>query len=96
MGFYIETYCNQGKADELVKRHGAIKIATPKSFNDIPSGLALICVVENGFFDAAGYCYDESEFNAFVSPDGRRKHWLLMDKGLAIKLSGYKNYQNQE
>ncbi len=90
MGFYIETYCNQGKADELVKRHGAVKIATPKSFNDIPVDKGLICVVENGFFDAAGFCYDENEFKAFVDPDGRRKHWLLMDKELAIKLSGYK------
>jgi hypothetical protein len=89
MGFYIDTFCNQGKADELVKRHGAIKIATPKSFNDIPVDKGLICVVENGFFDAAGLCYDESEFKAFVFPDGRRKQWLLMNKGLAENLSGY-------
>jgi len=89
MGYYIQTYCNVGKADELVKRHVAIRIATPKSFRDISVDKALICVVENGFFDAAGYCYDESEFNAFVEPDGRRKHWLLMDKDFAEKLSGY-------
>jgi len=95
MGFYINTNCNQGKANELVKSHGAIKIATPRWFNDVPVDKALICVVENGFFDAAGYCYDEHEFNAFVEPDGRRKQWLLMDKNLAEDLSGYNLCKNE-
>lgn len=36
----------------------------------------LVCVVENGLFDAAGYCYSESEFNQWKIADGRYKTWL--------------------
>lgn len=36
----------------------------------------LICVVDNGMFAAAGWCYDEQEYNAFKYPDGRRKLWM--------------------
>ena len=40
------------------------------------SGMRIQCVVDNGFFGAAGYAYDESEMNQFLSPDGRPKQWL--------------------
>jgi hypothetical protein len=37
----------------------------------------LICVVSNGLFDAAGYCFSQEEFNAFNKPsDGRPRVWL--------------------
>jgi hypothetical protein len=38
----------------------------------------LVCVVDNGFFEAAGYCFNENEFEAFNSPsDPRPKIWLV-------------------
>lgn len=37
----------------------------------------LVCVVDNGFFAAAGYAYDEKEFECFNSDDGRDKTWLV-------------------
>lgn len=41
----------------------------------------LICVVDNGFFEAAGYCYDEDEFGVFNdSSDIRPKTWLVHPK----------------
>jgi hypothetical protein len=41
----------------------------------------LVCVVDNGFFEAAGYCYSESEFQAFNHPtDNRPKTWLVHPK----------------
>jgi hypothetical protein len=37
----------------------------------------MVCVVDNGHFAAAGYCYSEGEHAAFNHPtDGRRKTWL--------------------
>ena len=36
----------------------------------------MICVVDNGLFGAAGYCYDEREYNDWKQPDGRNKTWL--------------------
>jgi hypothetical protein len=37
----------------------------------------LICVVDNGEFEAAGYCYDEKQFERFSYDDGRPKTWLV-------------------
>jgi hypothetical protein len=37
----------------------------------------MVCVVDNGMFAAAGYAYDEREFEVFRRPDGRPKTWLV-------------------
>lgn len=47
----------------------------------------LICVVNNGPFAAAAYCYNKAEFDEFKRPDGRTKTWLIHPD--AIELSGY-------
>lgn len=53
----------------------------------------LVCVVENGAFDAAGYCYDAGEFQAFNQPsDPRRKTWLIVPN--AAQRSGYPAYND--
>lgn len=62
----------KGKAEMLIK-DGA-KIVKPTSFQD-----NLVCIVDNGMFEAAGYAYDENEFKAFNYPDGRNKIWLIYD-----------------
>ncbi len=50
----------------------------------------LVCVVENGLFDAAGYCFSKEEFEQFNNPnDDRPKTWLIYEH--AAKLSGYKS-----
>jgi hypothetical protein len=84
MGFYIETDGPVNKADYLVKNHGGVKIREPKEWEE-----GLVCVVENGMFDAAGYCFSEKEFETFTTPDRRFKIWVKMDDKLAQKLSGY-------
>ena len=35
-----------------------------------------ICIVHNPAFGAAGYCYNETEYQQWKYPDGRRKTWL--------------------
>jgi hypothetical protein len=55
---------------------GAQVIPQPKEF--IPN---LVCIIDNGFFGAAGYCYNEGEFKAFTDPtDPRPKKWFIWDK----------------
>ena len=36
----------------------------------------MVCVVDNGYFGAAAYCYSENEHYAFSHPDNRQKAWL--------------------
>jgi len=76
MGYYInetskgEALPASGKAMMLIK-DGA-KVVQPEFQPN------LVCVVDNGFFEAAGYCHSESEFQAFNNPtDSRPKVWLV-------------------
>jgi hypothetical protein len=86
MGYYINTTskgvplpsCN--KADYLIL-DGATEVKAKFQPN-------LICVVENAMFDAAGFAYNEEEFDEFNDPnDHRPKRWLVHP--MAAKLAGY-------
>jgi hypothetical protein len=48
-------------------------------------------VVDNGPFEAAGFCFSEKELEEFGRPgDHRPKVWVAMDWKRASELSGYK------
>jgi hypothetical protein len=90
MGYYIQTESHKQKADQLVRVHGAEIIDKPTSFEQIPDNKALVCVVQNALFDAAGLAYSADEFHAFSCADDYRvKTWLLMERDLAYKLAGF-------
>lgn len=55
MGYYVPGP-NHGKADHIVKNHGGQVVAKPAKFADIPADKALICVMNNGPFEAAEIC----------------------------------------
>lgn len=88
MGYYINSDSkgrNLGlsKVNSLLK-DGAI-LATGMEF--IPD---LVCVVDNGMFEAAAYCYSEQEYQEFANPsDRRQKTWMIYHH--AKELSGYKH-----
>ncbi len=91
MGYYIETGLPPGKAAWLVKNHDAQIIARTEAREAFKDGKGVICVVDNGPFEAAAYCFDESEIEAFAYPeDYRPKTWLTMDKEKAEELSGFR------
>lgn len=77
MGYYInelkdgKKLPNLGKASFLIENARAEK--TTPSFKK-----NLVCVVNNGPFDAAAFCYCENEFAVFNHPDGRPKTWLIV------------------
>lgn len=90
MGYYIETPESTGKAEQLVLLHEAEQLSDVMAFAEVPDGKALICVVENGAFDAAALCYSEAEHVAFNDVmDARPRSWLLMDKATAHQLASY-------
>lgn len=84
MGFYIQTPQPRGKAKQLIDLHAAVRLdIIPRNVSDCPSDKVIICVVENGPFDAAGVVFSQAELAAFQSPeDPRLKHWLLLDREL--------------
>lgn len=99
MGYYINQVGNsglpaKGKADELLKIVDCFELTLPPvKYSEIGPKEALICVVENGPFDAAALVYNEGEFNEFMVPDHgsqRPRRWILMDKKTAYSLAGYR------
>lgn len=87
MGWYIEGP-KFGKAEYIRDEHGGEIVGEPSSFDDIDETKALICVVTNYHFEAAGYCLSERDFDLFTSPDTRPKTWLTMNKEKAEELTG--------
>lgn len=59
MGFYLEVPNNHLKAEQMKELHGAVVTLRPKSLRDIPKGKILLCVVQNGSWDAIGIVYSE-------------------------------------
>lgn len=74
MGYYIQVRALHGKAQLIADGNALVPgedgwepappykaqiIPRPSSFADVPEDKALICVVDNGVFEGAGYCYDE-------------------------------------
>lgn len=113
MGYYIQVPNPTHKAAQLKSMYDAVIVPQPEGWDEVPEDKALICVIQNGQFDAAAYCYNEREFEEFRALDTvrtdpvmedhgafvsinlnstyqRPRTWLLMDKELARKLSGYK------
>jgi hypothetical protein len=90
MGFYIETpHSHTNKAGQLVRFFGAKKLdGPPEQLADIEEGQVLVCVVENGPFDAAGVAYSQREMEELADPrDKRPKHWLTLPISTALKLN---------
>lgn len=88
MGYYIETPSNHGKADWLIKEHGAVEVLFPVPFwstNDRDE--VTVCVVDNGPFEAAAIACDEKELERFKrEPDPRPKRWLILPRAKVLEL----------
>ena len=92
MGYYIQTPVHFNKAYYLVEEDEAEIINQPTHFSDISKDRALICVVTNPLFEAAGYCFCNNEFTAFLPTpeDQRPRTWLTMPLEKAQYLSGFR------
>ena len=101
MGIYIQELLDgtplpkNGKADVLLQLPGAKQIyPSPTKWED-----DIICVVENGDFDAAAYVFSQQEMDAFNysdprRPDRRRKTWIKIAG--AAKLTPYGEMAREE
>ena len=80
MGYYIQTNSNTGKASIIAKEHGGVIVSygeAKEAMKDATKGV--IVVLNNGFFEAAGFAYNQEEFDAFTS-DMRPKHYVILDR----------------
>jgi len=88
MGFYIQTEHDKGKAEQITALYDGMIVPQPDNFQKVPASMALIVVVDNGPFEAAGLCYSEEEFAAFTDPGDRRsKKFVLIDWDKACELT---------
>ena len=93
MGYYIGKVPSGlpldalGKARALAQIPGARQIGQPIVWQ--PN---LVCVIDNGNFEAAGYIYNQAELEEFARRDSgepqRRRTWLIVPG--AKDLAGYK------
>lgn len=77
MGYYIECENNLNKASQIVSRYNA----KPWHAEVLKGEDVCVCVVNNGYFDAAAICADTFEVESFNDPsDDRSKTWLRVNR----------------
>jgi len=95
MGFYLERRdgAAQCKAQGLIDDFGAELINKTEAGDLIKSNskdFAVICVIDNGNFEAAAYVFNQAEYEVFTDPDDTRlKKWLKMERSLCRKICNY-------
>jgi len=82
MGIYVETGTTHNKAAWVADHCNGLVVLDPPNFSKVPKDKAVVCVANNGSFEAAGYAFDEQEFERFNSDDPRPRLWVVADKEL--------------
>jgi hypothetical protein len=96
MGYYIQTDDSHNKAEYLITNYGATQLASAPVWESVPDSLAIICIIDNGKFEAACYIFNPRELARFkYSSDSRPKTWLTMPKLITNHLTGYKERKIQ-
>lgn len=80
MGYYLQAPTHHNKAKYLLTKFGGkVLSCIPISISDVPDQ-AVVCVVDNGLFEAAAVAYSDGELAAFNRHgDNRPKIWLVLD-----------------
>lgn len=65
---------------EILLKYGAVEIENPTNLFGMPLTFQ-VCVVDNGYFEAAAVIEDEYELECFTDPnDYRPKRWFIVKK----------------
>lgn len=93
MGYYVEVPLHKDKAQQIVDLYQGeiVDREIAKGYIGNPTK-AIIVVVNNGHFEAAGFAFNESEYKAFTLPpdrDPRPRKFVVMDRKKAKELTGY-------
>ena len=91
MGYYLQVPMPHGKALELAAKHGGELVSkeqAAEAMNDPTKGV--VVVVDNGPFEAAGFAFDQGEWEAFNLPgDKRPRKFVVLDRETAERESGF-------
>ena len=98
MGYYIETETRFNKANYIVRNYGGVpadKAIAENAVNNESGEWAAIVIVDNRMFEAAGFAFNKSEWEAFHTPDDHRpKQYVLLPWDKACELTGHHPTQN--
>jgi len=79
------------KANALISLGADLLFTIPESMAEVPPDKALICVVQNGPFDAAALVPDDATLAVYAArSDDRTKSWLVLDRKTAYEAAGIK------
>lgn len=85
---YLQTAQPLDKAGQLLRNFDAVEVAPHElSLPTTVPNVVLVCVVQNGPFDAAAVVEDERDLRDFSAEDGRPKRWLLVNRTVANDLA---------
>jgi hypothetical protein len=88
MAHYVETEVPSNKADWLLNNFPEIlEIIRQEVQFDSSGERVLVCVIDNGDFEAAGVCCNVDELKLFMERDDFRwKRWLVVPRSLVLQL----------
>lgn len=91
MGYYVEVPKHHDKAEQIRDLFGGkivdLKVAS-EAISDPTKGV--IVVIDNGPFEAAGFAYNQQEFEEFTSrSDLRPKKYVILSRQKAEELTRY-------
>ena len=89
MGRYIQTDENRNKARAIRDTHGGIECSRQEAFEALcEEAFDVICVIDNGLFEAAAGIFSKDEWDAFHDPKERRyREYVLLPLGTAKPLT---------
>lgn len=87
MGYNLEPPVARGKAKWLLENVEGAEEQLIARFPD-DKNVVLVCVMENGSFDAAALCYSKRELNQLLPhfDDMRPRRWITMPRTAALEL----------
>lgn len=85
MGYYIECPQNTQKAEQILQKYKEVHEVKEPYF-DYSCETFMVCVVENGPFDAAAIAYSPEILEVYKQNDGRPKRWLVAPRKLIVAL----------
>lgn len=92
MRYYVQTSDRKNKASWIVDNLGGRVVDVREAQQAFAAGEGVICVKNNGPFEAAGFIYSQSEFDKFACRDVRPTTWVVGIRDVFEKAAKYGKY----